>query len=180
MLGSAPWLNHGEGRGDYPKGTLRDRPQGAPYLRLVIHDQLTALLPMTEIQQVLVVPPQQLTVIPNMAPVVMGLLNFRNRIVWVLDLAHLLNLEPLDADISMLTITLLQTPKGYLGLALKEVRGIVRLPEGAIQSPVGTVNAALVPYLKGCCRLGEELFFILDGAAIAERSCSSVLAVDVG
>ncbi|URR34941.1 chemotaxis protein CheW [Thermosynechococcus sp. HN-54] len=171
MLGVAPWLNSGEGR---------DRPQGAPYLRLVVHEQLTALLPMTEIQQVLVIPPQQLTVIPNMPPVVMGLLNFRNRIVWVLDLAHLLSLEPLDADMSLVTIVLLHTPKGYLGLALKEVRGIVRLPERAIQSPVGTVSAALVPYLKGCCRLAEEVVFILDGAAIAERFCASVLAVDVG
>lgn len=176
MLGAAPWLNHGEGRG----GTLRDRPQGAPYLRLFVHDQLTALLPMTEIQQVLVISPQQLTVIPNMAAVVMGLLNFRNRIVWVLDLAQLLHLDPLEVDTPLLTIAVLQTAKGYLGLALKEVRGIIRLPEGAIQSPVGTVSAALVPYLKGCCHLGEELFFILDGAAIAERSYSSVLTVDVG
>ncbi|BAC08122.1 chemotaxis protein CheW [Thermosynechococcus vestitus] len=172
MIGAAPWLNGGEGVGD--------RPQGLPYLRLVVHEQCTALLPMTEIQQVLVLPPQQLTAIPNMPAIVMGLLNVRNRIVWVLDLAHLFNLEPLDAEMPLVTIALLDTPKGYLGLALKEVRGIARLPEGAIQSPVGTVSAALVPYLKGCCRLAEEIFFILDGAAIAERACSSVLTVDVG
>ncbi|AHB89597.1 blue light phototaxis adaptor protein PixI [Thermosynechococcus sp. NK55a] len=180
MLGRGPWFNSGEGQGD--------RPQGAPYLRLVVQAQLSALLAMAEIQQVLVLPPQQLTAIPNMPALVMGLLNFRNRIVWVLDLAHLLNLEPLEADTSLVTIALLQTPKGYLGLALQEVRGIVRLPQEAIQSPVGTVSAALVPYLKGCCHLAGEVVFILDGAAIAEgtlkaiaeRSCSSVLAVDVG
>ncbi|MFN4280636.1 chemotaxis protein CheW [Thermosynechococcus sp.] len=178
MIGAVPWLNLGEGQGDSPKGTLGDRPQGAPYLRLVVHHGLTALLPMTEIQQVLVIPPQQLTVIPNMPPVMMGLMNFRNRIVWVLDLAQLLNLEPLDANTSLLTIALLQTPEGYLGLALKEVRGIVRLPESAIQSPVGTVSATLVPYLKGCCRLDQTLFFILDGGAIARQCWTQCVPVD--
>ncbi|MFN4196298.1 MAG: chemotaxis protein CheW [Thermosynechococcus sp.] len=161
MVGTAPWLHEDGGR--------RDRPP-LPYLRLAVHDQLTALLPMTELQQVVVIPSQQLTVIPNMPPVVMGLLNFRNRIVWVLDLAHLLDLEPLDLRLTLLTIALLQTPEGYLGLALRQVRGIVRLPDSAIQSPVGTVRAALVPYLRGCCRLDQELFFILDGGAIA-RQC---------
>lgn len=175
MLGAAVGWNSGEWR-----RATGDRSQGAPYLRLVVHEQLTALLPMTEIQQVLVISPQRLTVIPNMPAVVMGLLNFRNRIVWVLDLAQVLHLEPLDGDASLLTIALLQTPKGNLGLALQEVRGIVRIPEGVMQSPVGTVRAGLVPYLKGCCRLAEELFFILDGGAIAEHSCSSVLTVDVG
>ncbi|BCX12747.1 MAG: hypothetical protein KatS3mg067_1685 [Thermosynechococcus sp.] len=180
MLAGVPWVNREEGRGD--------RSQGAPYLRLLVHEQCTALLPMTEIQQVLVLLPQQLTAIPNMPAMVMGLLNFRNRIVWVLDLAQLLNLEPLPLERSLVTIALLQTPKGDLGLALRQVRGIVRLPQEAIQSPVGTVNAALVPYLKGCCHLGAEILFILDGAAIAEGALKAIAkgsdagvpAVDVG
>ncbi len=168
MIGAAPWLNYSEGQGD--------RPQGTPYLRLVVHDQLTALLPMTQIQQVLVIPPQQLTLIPNMPAVVMGLLNFRNRIVWVFDLALLLSLNPLEES-SLFTIVLLQTSKGHLALALHQVGAIARLFESLIQSPVGTLSAALVPYVKGCCRLEEEMFFILDGEAIAEHCWAKCVPV---
>ncbi len=146
----------------------QDQRQNVPYLRLILHRELTALLPMGEIRQVLVISPQQLTVIPNMPAVVMGLLNFRNRVVWVFDLALLLNLDPLQES-SLLTIVVLQTSKGHLALALSQVGGVARLSESLIQSPVGTMSAALVPYVKGCCRLEEGIFYILDGEAIAEH-----------
>jgi len=145
----------------------RDRQQGDAYLRLMVRDRLTALVPVTEAQQVMVVAPRQLTVMPNLPSLVMGLLNYRNRVVWVIDLGQLLGLEPLSSDCPYYTVALLQAAEKRLGIAVSDVRGILRLGADSIQSPVGTVNAALVPYLKGCCLVNAEMLLVLDAHAIA-------------
>ncbi len=167
---------------------IRDRQLGGDaYLRLILSDRHTALVPMVDVQQVMVVPPTQLTVMPNMPALVMGLLNYRNRVVWVIDLGQLLGLEPLSCDCPYYTVALLRLPEKWLGIAISDVRGILRLGAGSLQSPVGTVSAALVPYLKGCCLVESEMLLVLDATAIATAPLNSaplnsvtVTPVDVG
>lgn len=157
-----------------------DRGTNDAYLRLILNDRLTALVPMVAAQQVMVVTPSQLTVMPNMPELVMGLLNYRNRVVWVIDLAQLLGLDPLRSDAPYCTVALIGRAAKRLGVAVSDVRGILRLAAGAIQSPVGTVSAALVPYLKGCCLVEGHLCLVLDAEAIATAPLKVMTPVDAG
>jgi len=150
------------------------------YLRLIVNDRLTALVPMVDAQQVMVVAPDQLTVMPNMPGLVMGLLNYRNRVVWVIDLGQLLGLDPLSSDCPYYTVALIRLSEKWLGVAVSDVRGILRLAPGTIQSPVGTVSAALVPYLKGCCLVDGQMCLVLDAQAIASAPLGAMTPVDAG
>jgi twitching motility protein PilI len=137
-------------------------------LRLQLAADLTVLLPMADTQQVVVINTNQLTLMPNMPSMVMGLLNHRNRIVWVVDLAHLLELGVLAGDRPEYTVALIRVGRHLLGLAVQQVQGILRLEPERIQSPVGTVSASLTPYLRGCCLHEQAVLLILDAAAIAQ------------
>lgn len=149
-------------------GSGRSRRQGEAYLRLQLSDSLSAILPMQETQEVLVVPSLRLTPMPNMPPPVIGLLNHRNRVIWVVDLPHLLDLPSLPMDVPQQTIAIVRVDQQPLALAVNQIRGVIRLLADAIQSPVGTVPAPLVPYLRGCCLLEGEMLLVLDPRAIIQ------------
>ncbi|MDS3861984.1 chemotaxis protein CheW [Thermosynechococcaceae cyanobacterium BACA0444] len=145
------------------------RRLGDPYLRLQLTPDTTAVLATDDTQEVLVVPGFKLTVMPNMPNVVLGLLNHRNRVIWVIDLPLLLGLPALSLEVPQLTVAIIR-PQGEkpLGLAVPQIRGLVRLEAEAIQSPVGTVAAGLIPYLCGCCLNHQEILLVLAASAITQ------------
>lgn len=158
-------------------GDLSSRAQrrtGDPYLRLQLTPDTTAVLATDDTQEVLVVPGYKLTVMPNMPEVVLGLLNHRNRVIWVIDLPLLLGLPALELDVTQLTVAIIR-PAGEkpLGLAVRQIRGLVRLETEAIQSPVGTVAAGLIPYLRGCCLHHQEILLVLAAEAIIQALLDS-------
>jgi len=120
----------------------------------------------------LILPSRRLTPMPNMPAPMMGLMNRRSRVIWVVDLAQLLGLSMLDASSTQqYMLILIQVGAVPLGLAVHQVEGITRLKPDAIQSPVGQVTSALVPYLRGCVlqqqSQKQEILLVLDGEAIA-------------
>ena len=70
-------------------------PVSTAYLSFQINDGLWAALPMDDVHEVLSVSPQQITPVFNMPPCVLGLLTRRSRILWTVDLSHLLLSSPL-------------------------------------------------------------------------------------
>lgn len=139
---------------------------GDPYLHLQIDSQTQILLPMIATQEVLITPVSRLTMMPNMPACFLGLLNQRSRIFWVIDLGKLLSLQPLSSDIQEYSIAIIRLGKMALGLAVEKVQGVIRCPKERIQSPIGTVESNLVPYLQGCIVQKKQIFLILDPEAI--------------
>ena len=74
--------------------TQPQNPQGTDdssvFLRFQIDAEISAVFPMEQVQEVVVISPRQLTPIFNMPACLLGLLTRRSRIMWVADLAHLL------------------------------------------------------------------------------------------
>ncbi len=66
---------------------------GEPYLRLQLDSQTQAILPMKYAQEVLVIQSHRLSSIPNMPSHIIGLVNQRNRLYWLIDLSLLLDLN---------------------------------------------------------------------------------------
>ncbi len=128
------------------------------------------------VQEVLVIPSHRLTVMPNMASPVMGLLNHRSRVIWVVDLPQLLGLAPLNPRSPERHLAILQAGGISLGLAIAEVKGIIRFSPEDIASPLEHhLPAEMTPYLQGCVRQEaatptQRPLLILDAEAIAAYS----------
>lgn len=141
---------------------------GDLYLRLQLTEQNAAVLPMQNAQEVIVVPSGRIVSIPNMPPCVLGLLNQRSRIFWVVDLPQMLGLGTVDLAVQEYNIAIVRVGQVPLGLVVKKIEGITRFPKDDIQSPVGTVAPGLVPYLQGCFLQDKRVLLVLDAPAIVE------------
>ncbi|MEB3338416.1 MAG: chemotaxis protein CheW [Leptolyngbyaceae bacterium] len=147
-----------------------NRPQsslGTSFLRFQLDDQTPALLSMEHAQEVLVVPVERLTTMPNMPDCVLGLLNRRSRVLWMIDLAKLLGLEPLSANLQRYNVAIIRVGPTPLALAVQEVKGVTRFSLDLIQSPRGSVPSNLLNYLQGCILQVSEIILVLDAVAIA-------------
>lgn len=148
------------------------KPIGETYLKFRLNAQTPAVFSMRSVQEALVLSTRRLTPMPNMPAPMMGLMNRRSRVIWVVDLAQLLELSILDSNIQQYTVILIQVGAVPLGLAVQQVEGMIRLQPDEIQSPVGQVSAALVPYLRGCAlqqqEQKQEILLVLDAEAIIQ------------
>jgi positive phototaxis protein PixI len=141
-----------------------------PYLKLQLSSNVSTAIPMEAAREVLVVPVEQITPIPNMPDCVLGLLNQRSRVFWVVDLSVMLGYSGLTSSDRQLNIIILQSGQTPLGLAVPVLQGVTRFPTDGIQSPIGTVAPNIAPYLRGCLPEGQEILLILDPEAIVHAS----------
>ena len=146
---------------------------GDPHIRLRLDAHHVAAIHTALAQEVMVIPQQRLTLMPNMPAAVMGLLNHRSRIFWVLDLPKLFGLVPLDPRSPEYHIAILRVNDKPVGIAVQQVQGITRFSTESIQSALDNdVSTGLIPYLQGCIPQVEEMLLVLDAAAISAYSGS--------
>lgn len=139
---------------------------GQVYLKVQIDRDTPAAIPMEYAREVVVVPTKRLTPIPNMPSCVLGLLNQRSKIVWVVNLAQILELSPNQKYTQHYHIALVRVNDIPLGLRINQVKGAVRLDSRTIQSPTNKIAPHLIPYVEGCVALETEILLILDLKAI--------------
>ncbi|AHJ30265.1 chemotaxis protein CheW [Nodularia spumigena CS-584] len=138
------------------------------YLQFKLNQQTTAILSMNYTQEAVILPVESVTSMPNMLPCVLGLMNWRSRIIWAIDLPRMLNLEFLDGRLRQYNIIVIQVESLLLGLVVHEVKGITKFISDDIESPVGQVASSLVPYLSGCVVQEEEILLVLDAQSIID------------
>jgi len=146
------------------------RNQGEPYLKLQIDRKFLAAIPMKHAQEVVIVPSRRLTPIPNMPSFTLGLLNQRSKVLWVVDLGQMLELQSFDQEAQNYNIAIIRVDNIPLGLAVSEVTGIMRINPELIQSPMGAVTPGLIPYLKGCFLQPQGVVLILDPESLVKCS----------
>ncbi|MBW4573707.1 MAG: chemotaxis protein CheW [Aphanothece sp. CMT-3BRIN-NPC111] len=139
---------------------------GDAYLKFQLEPQTTAVLSMEYAQEVVVVPFGRITPIPRMSSYIRGLLNRRNKLLWVIDIAQMLGLQPIDANVQQYNIAIIRVGQIPLGLMVREVKGVTRFTRDSIQSPLGTIVANMTPYLQGCILQQMEILLVLDPEAI--------------
>jgi twitching motility protein PilI len=97
---------------------------------------------------------------------ILGLMNWRSHIIWVVDLPKMFNLEFLDHRLRQYNIIVIQIESMILGLVVQEIKGTTKFIADDIRSPVGQVASSLVPYLCGCVVQQEEILLVLDTVRI--------------
>lgn len=141
---------------------------GDAYLKFLFGQQTPAVISMAQAQEVVILPTGRLTPMPNMPPYVMGLLNRRSRVLWVIDLARMLGLPPIETNVQQYNLVIIRNESVSLGLIVQAVEGVVRLTPESIQPPFGQVSSALVPYVSGCVLQEQQILLALDAEAIMQ------------
>jgi twitching motility protein PilI len=148
---------------------------GDGYLKFQLNRQTSALLSMKHTQEAIVVPFESVTSMPNMPSCVLGLMNWRSRIVWAIDLPRMLNLEYLDNRLRQHNVIVIRVESVLVGLVVQEIKGTAKFMPDDIRSPLGHITSSLVPYLRGCVIQEKEIMLVLDAQAIVQ---SSILRTD--
>ena len=143
---------------------------GDGYLKFKLNRQTFGILSMKHTQEAIVIPVESITSMPNMPPCILGLMNWRSRIIWSIDLPEMLNLESLDTRLHQYNAIIIRVESVLLGLIVQEIIGTVRFMPDLIHSPVGQVASSLVPYLRGCVMQEREILLLLDARAIVQSS----------
>lgn len=139
---------------------------GDSFLKFHLEEQTPAILAMEQVQEVLIIPSRRITAMPNMTQSVLGLLNRRNRVLWVIDLAGLLGLQPVGTNAQQYNVVIIQAKQISLGLLVQEVKGVTHFTPDVIQEPPELVTSALIPYLSGCIFQEQEVLLVLNAEAI--------------
>ncbi|MGV0024015.1 chemotaxis protein CheW [Phormidesmis priestleyi] len=150
---------------------VKDRPQktiGDAYLKFEIGQKIPAMFGMKQVQEVLVLPPQRLTPMPNMPACILGLTNRRSHVLWVADLAKLLEVGALDPSPQQYDLVILKSSSGSIAVAVKRVDGILWVTPETVQPPPGHIAVSLNPYLRGCVLQGQELTLVLDAESVLQ------------
>ncbi|MBW4532961.1 MAG: chemotaxis protein CheW [Pleurocapsa minor HA4230-MV1] len=128
---------------------------GDAYIKFQLTPEINALLSMAQVQESLIVEAEQITSLPTMPNSFVGMMNSRDRVFCVFDLAQLLALPSELINSRQYQVIVLQTmnqpsePAILIGLAVTQLQGIVRLPIEQIQSSLEDAPANLADFMAG-------------------------------
>jgi len=150
---------------------------GLPYLSLQLDRNVTVAVQLKFVRETLVLATDRFTQMPNVHPCLMGLVEHRSNVFWVLDLPQLLGFTPLDSTAIETHIAVLQIGNEFLGLGIYRIGRVVRFAETDIVSPQDLPQtktpAETVPFLRGWLIQSEGVnqnLYVLDAEAIVSHN----------
>lgn len=141
---------------------------GAKYLTLQLEPDFLVAVQLSLVQETFVAIGDRLTLIPNVAPCLIGLIEHRSSIFWTLDLPQLMGLAPLDSATIDYNIVILKVRGKLLGLATRQIGQVLQFTDEAIRSPLTeNLPIKIIPFLRGILFEADRKIYILDAEAIA-------------
>lgn len=157
-----------------PKGLIETLTT-EQFLTFSLGQDQQALLPTSQLLEIVKVNLSQITAIAGIAPYVMGVYNWRGDVIWVIDLASMLGYKPLYAQEQSkfqdkCHVIFLRIQDMVIGLAVSHVGQMIKCDISKIQT---TGLAFTNPVMKESCRGywlsgSSDTFLVLDGKAIAQ------------
>lgn len=160
---------------------------GGQFLRFQLVPDTAALLPVSQLVEVLTIPVGQITPIPQLPAWVMGAYNWRGEALWMVDLAHLIGLTPWDQQGMSATYTALvlrvrslstldtNAQNQMIGLVIHRAEMIEWCDSALLQSPSSdVVTPEFMPFLRQYYLKsnGEKLAVLDDEVIVAAISKS--------
>ena len=142
---------------------------GDAYLKFQLAPRVPAAIAARSVEEATVLPVSDVTAIPNMPACMLGLVNRRNRVIWIANLVRLLGMPVLDRPRAQYSIAIIKAGSS-LGLMVDDIEGIVHLSADALSPPPLQVNPILMPYLKGCAIQNGQIVLVLDAEAVLQSS----------
>jgi positive phototaxis protein PixI len=153
IAGSSALIPTQKSAGLAPKSLLT---LGTGYLRVSLFDAVSVLLPLTQVQEVIALPSHRLSALPNLPAPVLGLMNRRSQVLWLVDLVYLLGMGRLELDALTHHVVVLKVGNVSLGVAVKAIEGMVSIAQDAIVPVPPQVPPSALPYLKSCARIASS------------------------
>ncbi|MBF2026348.1 MAG: chemotaxis protein CheW [Oscillatoriales cyanobacterium C42_A2020_001] len=147
-----------------------ERPVGDPFLRLQLAEGVNAVFAMQQVQEVHTLPADRLTPLPNLPACVLGLMNRRNCVLWVVDLAFLLGIANLGANHQQYNLVIVRVGELALALAVQHISGFFWMPAEVIQPPHSQFSPLLQTHLQGCAVHEQDILLVLSAEAILHSS----------
>ena len=142
-----------------------DQVVGDIYVKVQLDKYTSAILSMDYVQEVLIVPISRISPMPNMPHCILRSLNRRNRVLWVIDLAQVLNLS-LDTNAQQYHIVIILVNQVSLALVVQEVKGVIRFTPDCIQSSIEQAYSDITDYIHGWVVQAQETLMVLNSEAI--------------
>lgn len=148
MIGNPDFLT-GRGQDQAPEFQELDSPEGELHLRFYVPSGNEFALPATGIREVISVPPDKITPIPNASPLLLGTLNWRGQVIWVADLGQFLgDMAILNTEKPEISVIAVEDQDIMLGLAVDRIVGMDWLDIEQIEQ-VTNVPDSMAPFLRG-------------------------------
>lgn len=168
MVGTPDFLT-GKGQDQGPELQELETPEGELYLRFYVTTGEEFALPATGIRRIIEQPPDRITAVPNVSPLLLGTLNEQGRVIWVADLGQFLGYSAqLNTDRAEIPVIAVEDQGTMLGLAVNQIVGTDWMDVEDLQLSQSTPDTA-APFLKGewvTDKNADRLLRLLDHVAV--------------
>ncbi len=148
MVGN-PDFFAGRGQDQGPEMQELETPEGELHLRFFLPSGDEMAFPAIGIREAIFQPPDRITPIPNVSPLLLGTLNLRGRVIWVADLGQFLgDITPLNTDRTELHVIAVEDQDTMLGLAVDRIGEAGWLNIDDIQMPTN-ISDTMAPFIRG-------------------------------
>jgi purine-binding chemotaxis protein CheW len=148
MVGN-PDFFAGRGQDQGPEMQELETPEGELHLRFFLPSGDEMALPALGIREAIFQPPDRITPIPNVSPLLLGTLNLRGRVIWVADLGQFLgDPTPLNTDRTELHVIAVEAQDTILGLAVDRVGETGWLSLDDLTMP-SEISDTMAPFVRG-------------------------------
>ncbi|MBD2105264.1 chemotaxis protein CheW [Leptolyngbya sp. FACHB-261] len=148
MVGNPDFLTR-SGQGQEPELQELESPEGELHLRFYVASGSEFALPATGIREVIAHPPDRITPMPNVSPLLLGTLNLRGQVVWVADLGQFLgDSAPLNTDRAEIPVIAVEDQNLTLGLAVDRIADMDWLDPDEIRVSTAAPDS-MAPFLRG-------------------------------
>jgi len=144
---------------------------GESYIRLRITPEISTFLAMDKIQESLIVGAERISPIPNMPESFIGIMNSRDRVFSVFDLALLLKLPTPLFSPREYQVVVLETNSAkpiYIAFAVAGLQGMIRVAKEQISTSMEQVPTEIAPFALGCINHQESVVPLIEFEAILD------------
>jgi purine-binding chemotaxis protein CheW len=149
-------------------------PEGELYLTFYLASGKPLALPAISIREVMQQPPSKITSMPNTSPLLLGTMNFRGQIIWVVDLGQFLGDSGLlNTDRPEIPIIAVELQDTLVGLAIEKLGATDWLKAENLatkESPVEAMDAFIQGIWQIATESIDETLYLLNLNAIFESS----------
>ncbi|MDB9525258.1 CheW domain-containing protein [Oscillatoria sp. CS-180] len=155
MVGNPDFLM-GKGQEQGPELQELETPEGELYLRFFVTSGDEFALPATGIRRIIEHPPDRITAVPNVSPLLLGTLNEQGRVIWVADLGQFLGYSTqLNTDRPEIPVIAVEDQGTMLGLAVNQIVGTDWMDLERLNLSQSTPDT-MAPFLKGEWSVGND------------------------
>jgi len=155
MVGNPDFLTS-KGQEQGPELQELETPEGELYLRFFVASGDEFALPATGIRRIIEHPPDRITAVPNVSPLLLGTLNEQGRVIWVADLGQFLGYPtPLNTDRTDIPVIAIEEQGTMLGLAVNQIIGTDWMDLESLNLSQNTPDT-MAPFLKGEWNIGDD------------------------